>query len=162
MADIRCTTTVPNASGIVGAALRWLGTPYSWGGGSIAGPTEGFAQGAGIVGFDCSSLVQNAVYKTTGVLLPRTAAEQATAVTAVSLEEAKAGDLLFFLNPGAPAGAYHHVAIYDGNGGMVHAPRTGKDVETVVGALSDPYWSSRLAFVGRVDGSEPRDQPRAA
>lgn len=162
MRGVRCATSVASTSGIVNAALEWLGTPYSWGGGNIDGPTEGFAQGAGIVGFDCSSLVQNAVYGATGILLPRTAAEQARAVREVDLQDAKAGDLLFFLSPGAPPGAYHHVAIYDGDGGMVHAPRTGKSVEKVESALDSPYWSSQLAFVGRVGGSETEEQPRAA
>lgn len=162
MRGVRCATTVASTSGIVNAALEWLGTPYSWGGGNIDGPTEGFAQGAGIVGFDCSSLVQNAVYGATGILLPRTAAEQARVVEEVDLRDAKAGDLLFFLSPGAPPGAYHHVAIYDGHGGMVHAPRTGKDVERAEGALGDPYWNSQLALVGRVSGSETKEQPRAA
>ena len=162
MTGIRCATTIASSSGIVKAAMQWLGTPYSWGGGSIDGPTEGFAQGTGIVGFDCSSLVQNAVYATTGVLLPRTAAEQATAVEEVAIDDAQAGDLLFFLSPGAPPGAYHHVSIYDGAGGMVHAPRTGRDVETVDGVLDNPYWRSQLAFVGRVAGSENGEQGAAA
>lgn len=161
MRGVRCVTTVASTSGIVNAALEWLGTPYSWGGGNVDGPTEGFAQGAGIVGFDCSSLVQNAVYGATGTLLPRTAAEQARVVQEVDLRDAQAGDLLFFLSPGAPPGAYHHVAIYDGHGGMVHAPRTGKSVEEVEGALDNPYWSAQLAFVGRVIGSETDEQPTA-
>lgn len=158
----RCSTANVSTSSIVAAARKWLGTPYSWGGGGIDGPSEGFAQGAGIRGFDCSSLVQNAVYSSTGVALPRTTYEQAKVVDAISLDEAQAGDLLFFLSPGAPTGAYHHVGIYDGKGGMVHAPRTGKDVEVVANVADDPYWRSQLALVGRVIGTEAEDQNAAA
>ncbi|MGK5558590.1 NlpC/P60 family protein, partial [Actinomadura kijaniata] len=42
------------------AALRWLGTPYSWGGGGPNGPSYGIAHGAHIKGFDCSGLTQYA------------------------------------------------------------------------------------------------------
>ncbi|GAA2152693.1 hypothetical protein GCM10009727_58480 [Actinomadura napierensis] len=57
-------TPAPAASGrgtiAVRAALHWLGTPYSWGGGGSAGPSYGIAQGAGTKGFDCSGLTQYA------------------------------------------------------------------------------------------------------
>lgn len=153
----QCSSSPVSTSSIVEAARTWLGTPYSWGGGGIDGPSEGFAQGAGIKGFDCSSLVQNAVYSSTGVTLPRTTGEQAKAVEEVSLDNAEAGDLLFFLMPGAPEGAYHHVGVYDGKGGMVHAPRTGKSVEVVADVKENSYWKSQLALVGRVSGTEDQD-----
>lgn len=160
--DAKCSVATVSTSSIVEAARKWLGTPYSWGGGGIDGPSEGFAQGAGTKGFDCSSLVQNAVYSSTGVTLPRTTGEQAKVVEEISFHEAQAGDLLFFLSPGAPAGSYHHVGIYDGKGGMVHAPRTGKNVEVVSDVRGNPYWKSQLALVGRVSGAEAEDQYSAA
>src|SRR5699024_10154733 len=51
---------------VIDAGREWLGTPYSWGGGTVDGPSEGFGPGEGIVGFDCSSLVQHMVYNGTG------------------------------------------------------------------------------------------------
>jgi cell wall-associated NlpC family hydrolase len=41
------------------------------------------------------------------------------------------------------------VGIYDGNGNMVHAPRTGKSVEVVHDVFSDPYYRSQFALATR-------------
>jgi hypothetical protein len=118
-------------SNAVAAALQFVGTPYSWGGGGIGGPGKGFGPGATTTGFDCSSLVQYAYHAATGLTLPR-------------VTDAQAADL-----PHVPPGTYHHVGIYDGQGGMVHAPRTGKTVEVVHNVLKDAYYSSQLALVAR-------------
>jgi cell wall-associated NlpC family hydrolase len=142
-----------SGSNAVAAALQYLGTPYSWGGGGIGGPTIGFGPGGATVGFDCSSLVQYAMHKATGLTLPRTTDAQAAALPLVPLgSPLRAGDLLFFHSPDDPPGTYHHVGIYDGQGGMVHAPRTGKTVEVVHNVLNDPYFSSQLALVARPTG----------
>lgn len=111
--------------GPVAAAKRYLGTPYSWGGGSPSGPTEGFGRGAGIVGFDCSSLVQMAWSKV-GVQLPRTTYEQIKVGTPIDTKNMAAwrpGDLLF------PSRG--HVQMYIGNGKVIEAPRTGGHVQIV-------------------------------
>lgn len=158
----RCSSPPGGSAEIVKAAQDWMGTPYSWGGGGIEGPSEGFAQGAGTKGFDCSSLVQYAVYASTGTLLPRTTSEQARVVEEVALDEAEAGDLLFFHSGSDPDGVYHHVGIYDGRGGMVHAPRTGKTVERVAEVLENPYWESQLTLVGRVAYSSRGDHGKRA
>ena len=94
----------------VGLARSFTGVPYKWGGTDPA------------TGLDCSGLTQ-LVFRRLGVSLPRVAADQAKAGTAVaSLADARPGDLVFF---GTPA---HHVGIYAGNGQMVDAPRAGKTV----------------------------------
>ena len=100
---------------IVQAAIRYLGLPYVWGGGSVKGPSSG--------GFDCSGLTSYAVYDATaGFILPRTSETQWNVGVEVPLEDARPGDLLFG-NWGS--GGPGHVAIYLGNGQMVHAPTTG-------------------------------------
>lgn len=113
---------------VIDSAKTQLGVDYSWGGGNLNGPSEGFAQGAGITGFDCSSLVQYAVYHGTNkeYELPRTATEQwnATKSNEVSWDDMKPGDLIFY----GDGGNMHHVAIYMGDGKMIEAPRTGLDV----------------------------------
>jgi hypothetical protein len=137
-------------SNAVASALQYLGTPYSWGGGGTGGPGRGFGPGGDTVGFDCSSLVQYAYHRATGMTLPRVTDAQAASLPHVPLgSQLQAGDLLFFHSPGDPTGSYHHVGIYDGQGGMVHAPRTGKTVEVVHDVLSDPYFGSQLALVAR-------------
>lgn len=137
------------SSAIVAAAMKWIGTPYSWGGGSLEGPTLGIESGADTVGFDCSGLTRYAVYQATGRVIPRVATDQAAALTPVPIDQIQAGDLLFFHNRFDPPGVYHHVGIADGQGGMIHAPTTGALVEVVQGVLNNAYWSSDLAVVGR-------------
>lgn len=118
------------AKDVIDAAKTQIGVPYSWGGGSLEGPSEGFDQGAGINGFDCSSLVRYAVYHGTGKTyeLPRVATDQwnATKKNTVSWDEMEPGDLMFWSRGG---GDMYHVAIYLGDGQMIEAPRTGMDVQ---------------------------------
>ncbi|MBZ2196860.1 C40 family peptidase [Occultella gossypii] len=96
---------------LVTAARKYLGTPYVWGGESLA---EG--------GLDCSGLVQLAM-KDLGVDVPRTARAQMTIGTEVaSLAEARPGDLIITRGGG-------HVMIYLGDNQVLHAPRPGQDVQ---------------------------------
>lgn len=94
-----------SASGVAGIALKYLGTPYVYGGTTPSG-------------FDCSGFTQY-VYRQAGVNLPRTSGAQAGAGQRVSLSNLKSGDLLY--GPG-------HVGIYIGNGQFVHAPVPGQSV----------------------------------
>jgi cell wall-associated NlpC family hydrolase len=94
----------------VALARGYAGVPYLWGG---TDPAKGL---------DCSGLTQ-LVYGQLGIRLPRVAADQATAGSAVpSLADAQPGDLVFF---GQPA---HHVGIVAGGGKMIDAPHTGSVV----------------------------------
>jgi hypothetical protein len=119
-------------------AATQIGTPYSWGGGSPSGPSTGFCDGtngylggrcsaSSTVGFDCSSLAQYAYWPS--LHLPRTAAAQygATSNRPVSRQDLKPGDLLFWSHGGS--GSIYHVALYAGDGNVLQAPRTGRDVE---------------------------------
>lgn len=106
----------------VAVASTQIGIPYSWGGGSIQGPTRGHNQGSTTVGFDCSSLVVFVMARL-GISMPRTAREQQKVGQQINPKDAQPGDLLFW---GDPA---HHVGIYAGNGMMIHAPSTGKNIE---------------------------------
>jgi len=87
------------AGSVIAAGMSVLGTPYSWGGGSAAGPSAGIEQGAGTVGFDCSGLT-SWVFSTVGVALPRTAAGQEAVSRPTAIP--RPGDLVFFGAPGAP------------------------------------------------------------
>jgi cell wall-associated NlpC family hydrolase len=123
--------TLPHASGLgavaARAALKWLGTPYSWGGGNPAGPSLGIAQGAHTVGFDCSGLVTYA-WARAGVPLTHYATAQYNSGPHPARNQLRPGDLVFFAhNPSNPS-TIHHVGIYIGNGQMVEAPFTGARV----------------------------------
>lgn len=109
------------------AALKWLGTPYSWGGGTASGPSYGIEQGAGIHGFDCSGLALYAWNKA-GVRLDHWTGTQWTSGPHVPLGSLKAGDLVFFAKDKANPDTIHHVGIFIGRGRMVEAPYTGASV----------------------------------
>jgi peptidoglycan DL-endopeptidase RipA len=109
------------------AALRWIGTPYSWGGGNAAGPTLGIAQGAHTVGFDCSGLVTYA-WARAGVPLTHYATAQYNAGPHPTRDQLRPGDLVFFAHNPANPSTIHHVGIYIGGGQMVEAPFTGARV----------------------------------
>jgi cell wall-associated NlpC family hydrolase len=111
-------------------AMQMVGVPYQWGGSTPQG-------------FDCSGLVQYA-YSNAGLRLPRTAAAQMDAVTPVTLDNAEAGDLLFFRDGRRTS----HVAIYLGQGRFVHAPSTGNRVS--LDSFGNAYWRMRFARAGRV------------
>ncbi|MFI8975252.1 NlpC/P60 family protein [Nocardia asteroides] len=128
------------AEGVIGAsrravdeALSFLGTPYVWGGGNANGPTSG--------GFDCSGLTQYAVAAATNgsVLLPRTSQQQWLIGHEVPLDQAQPGDLLFG-NWGSDGPG--HVALYLGDGTMIHAPTTGDVVR--VGPVMDAMVARRV------------------
>lgn len=120
-------------SKVVEAALGFLGLPYVWGGGNINGPSGG--------GFDCSGLTSYAMYAATGdtLVLPRTSETQWNVGTEIAMADARPGDLLF---GNWQSGGPGHVAIYIGNGQMVHAPQTGDVVR--VGPVFDGMKARRI------------------
>lgn len=130
-----------SGAAIVAAAAHYVGTPYSWGGGDITGPTTGIYTSPGLdgtntVGFDCSGLVLFAVHHATGIQLPRTAEAQGHdprgATVPRDFSQMLPGDVVAFSEDGSGApGSFGHVGIYIGNGQMVHAPRPGKTVEII-------------------------------
>ncbi len=138
----------------VNVAARWLGTPYAWGGGTINGPSEGFAQGAGTVGFDCSGLLLHAWYQADGSRLPHSSATISAIYPRVPPALIQAGDILsFYSTPGG--GHVTHDGLYDGRGNMIHAPSTGDVVKLSPNVLTDPYWSARLATITRPSAGTP-------
>lgn len=104
-------------SKIVNYALQFVGGRYVWGG---TNPNTGA---------DCSGFVQYVMRNAAGISLPRTSREQAKVGRAVSSSEMKPGDLIFYANS---KGTVNHVAMYIGNGQIVHAAsrRSGIRIST--------------------------------
>lgn len=125
-----------HASGdVAGYALHYVGSPYVYGGTTPAG-------------FDCSGFVQY-VYAQHGVHLPRTAASQFTSSPAIEVEGMEnllPGDILFFVN--TSTAGISHVAIYTGDGRMVHAVSPG--VGVAVSNVWDTYWVNHYHGAVRV------------
>ncbi|MEU7230047.1 NlpC/P60 family protein [Streptomyces chrestomyceticus] len=135
------------AGRVISEATRWKGVPYSWGGGTVEGPGYGFGKGAGVRGFDCSSLVQFAVYHASGgkIMLPRTSQMQATKGKEISPSGMKPGDVIAYALNGA--GNYDHIGIYMGAGKMVHAPKPGDVVK--ISDINNGYYQSKPKTIRR-------------
>lgn len=110
---------------VADAAMRWLGMPYSWGGGTVSGPTWG--QG-GPVGFDCSGLALWA-WGQVGTYLPHYSGYQFNSGRHISRSNLMPGDLVFWAYNTSDPGSIHHVAIYIGGGRIIQAPQTGDVVK---------------------------------
>lgn len=95
---------------LVNYALQFVGNRYVYGGTSLTG------------GIDCSGFTMR-IYEKYGISLPHKASAQAGYGTRISSSDARPGDLFFYSH----GSGINHVAIYIGNGQVVHASneRTG-------------------------------------
>ncbi len=95
---------------LVQYACQFIGNPYVWGGTSLT------------KGADCSGFVLS-VFANYGISLPHSSGAQSNSGTKISADEAQPGDLFFYGN----GRSINHVAIYIGNGQVVHAssPKSG-------------------------------------
>ncbi len=117
------------AAGAVIAAMAFLDLPYAQGGVSVE------------QGFDCSGFTRHVFKHTSGLMLPRSAEQQAQSkqLQQVAAEELQPGDLVFF---NTVRKAFSHVGIYVGDGRFVHSPRLGAAVR--MDSLRQAYWSTRF------------------
>ncbi len=138
---IDSTTGVPIISGtateagtaLVEEAKKYLGIPYLWGGTTTSG-------------FDCSGLMQY-VCRQQGISISRTSREQfANDGVFVTKAELQPGDLVFFQKNGV----IHHVGMYVGDGMMIHAPRTGENVQ--IASMETEYYQNSYAGAKRIVG----------
>ena len=112
---------------LVNYSKQFLGNPYVWGGTSLTN------------GADCSGFVQS-IFKKYGVSLPRTSSAQSTVGSKVSLSEAQPGDLVFY----AKNGRVNHVAIYIGNGQVIHASNARTGIKISNASYRTPYAVKRV------------------
>ena len=125
----------PQFAALIAEAEQYIGFPYVWGG---ADPETSF---------DCSGFV-SWVYTNSGVYnIGRLGATGLHGMcSAVSADEARPGDLVFFSGTmGAEVGGITHVGIYVGNGMMIHC---GNPISYA--DLSDTYWQQHFDSFGRV------------
>ncbi|MEU6096556.1 NlpC/P60 family protein [Streptomyces sp. NPDC047079] len=98
-------------------ATDQIGKPYVWG---AEGPKS----------YDCSGLTSQA-WAAAGTTIPRTSQEQWKRLRHVDIKDMRPGDLIIYFRDAS------HVAMYVGDGVIVHAPRPGRTV-TIAGAGSMP------------------------
>ena len=109
---------------LVNFALQFVGNPYVWGGTSLTN------------GADCSGFVLS-VFANYGISLPHSSRAQANCGTSISASEAQPGDLFFY-----GSGSISHVAIYIGNGQIVHASNKRTGIK-----ISNAYYRTPLKVV---------------
>ncbi len=108
-------------------AKAQIGKPYLW---AADGPDS----------FDCSGLTMMA-WRAGGKSLPHWSVAQFQQSTRISVGQLRPGDLVFW---GGTPGTIHHVAMYIGNGQIIHAPRTGQPVQ-----INSMYYWVPPDFYGR-------------
>ena len=114
------------ASSLVNYAMQFLGNRYVWGGTSLTNGT------------DCSGFVMR-IYEHFGYSLPRTSSAQAAATRTVSAGDVRVGDLFFY-----GSGSVSHVAMYIGNGQVIHASNARDGIK-----ISSAYYRQPIK-IGRV------------
>jgi cell wall-associated NlpC family hydrolase len=92
-------------------------------------------------GVDCSGFTMK-VYERFGVYLPHYSGSQPSYGTKISAKDAKPGDLFFY----GDGSKINHVAIYIGNGQIVHAASTRAGI-----IISSAYYSTPICVVSYLD-----------
>ena len=126
----RATATAQDA---IDHAMDLIGIRYRRGGSS---PESGF---------DCSGFVNHVFREGLGLILPRSSREMSKSGEAISRDELRPGDLVFF---NTMRNAFSHVGIYLGDNQFVHAPRSGGRVR--IEDIRDGYWTKRFTGARRV------------
>ncbi len=118
---------------IAALSARYLGTPYLWGGKSLAG-------------IDCSGLTQ-VVMAMAGHQLPRDSKDQAECGVEVPFEARAAGDLAFFTNA---SGKVHHVGIVLEDGNIRHASGHVHDAVLTADGIVGKYTGLQTHIFSRI------------
>ena len=109
---------------MVNYGLQFVGNRYVWGGNDPH------------TGADCSGFVKYVYSHVAGITLPRTSREQARQGTPIKSSQMRPGDLIFYANGG---GTVNHVAMYIGNGHIVHAASRRSGIKISTWNYRTPY-----------------------
>lgn len=110
---------------IVQYACQFVGNRYVWGGTSLTN------------GADCSGFTMK-IYEKYGIYLPHSSGAQSNYGTRINSSDAKPGDLFFYGN----GGGINHVAMYIGNGQVVHASSAKTGIK-----ISNAFYRSPVCVV---------------
>lgn len=122
-------TTSGSRQAIVSYALQFVGNPYVWGGTSLTN------------GADCSGFTQS-VFGDNGISISRTSRSQGSGGREVSVDNIQPGDLLFYSN----GSSINHVALYIGNGQVVHASTEKTGIK-----ISNAFYRTPCKAVSYID-----------
>ena len=130
-AGVPTSINAPNTAVATAIAFaeEQLGKPYEFG---ATGPDA----------FDCSGLVMMA-YRSAGIDIPRTAADQYKWGPQVPADQVEPGDLVFFVGADGTKAAPGHVGLVIGNGQMIDAPEAGIPIHIVSYSGMDPVGFTR-------------------
>lgn len=111
-------------SQIVNYALQFVGNRYVWGGNDPH------------TGVDCSGFTKYVYSHVAGITLPRVSRDQARTGTRIDSSKMRPGDLIFYTNR---SGTVNHVAMYIGNGQIVHAASRKSGIKISTWNYRNPY-----------------------
>lgn len=129
---------IPGRESIIKKSEEAMGTPWKW-----AGMTPG-------VGFDCSGFIIW-TYGQFGYEFPHRTKMLAQIGTPVTLEKAKAGDLVCFgSSEYKPDRVYHVGLIHSREEGEVNMIHCGTTLGVSISPLTSGYWSEKDYFIVRI------------
>ena len=127
-----------NSRALVDEGMRWLGTPYKYGGNTRRGT-------------DCSGFTSAIFLESVGIKIPRDSRSQQQFCEPVSQKDLRTADLLFFTSK-AGADRISHVGMYIGDRRFIHAS-TSRGV--IISSLDENYYTRHYHSAGRVPGFDP-------
>ena len=119
--------TTKSRQEIINYAKQFLGNPYVYGGTSLTD------------GSDCSGFVQQ-IFKHFGVTTGRSSRDQIEKAQSITFEELQPGDVIFY----ASGDYVNHVAIYAGDGVIIHAANARTGICTGKYNYREPYAYGRF------------------
>lgn len=117
-------------------AEKYLGAPYKYAGNTSSG-------------FDCSGFTTK-VFDENNTKLPRRSEDQSNTGKAITIRDAKPGDLVFFATGGGSKVTHVGIVHDIGNDGEVKFIHASTSKGVIISSLNEKYWNNAYLFVRRV------------